>query len=209
MMEEEQLETEIDQSDRIQEKITLALVSLDENLEAITTPAEGLSGHHVESHSPSPGPREEVHLATLRSSVSTSVSHATSMTTNTVIATMLDASPYTATASSSISTFLTSSAPTGLLPTSVALPLTTSLSWPSMTFTSASGLSSATFDSPLYSFGPTSLSSGAHLVYRYHLSHLVYHPYHPSHSVLHLPCYWNPSSPRSCHLISSLLSVGR
>ena len=165
--EEEQLEMKIDQSDRIQLESTLALISIEESLETITTPTEGLSGHHLveERHSPSPGPRDEVYLATLPTSVSISVSLANSITTSSVIATpMLDSSPYSATASSGSSTHLTSPGPTGLLPPSVALPLTTRLSWPSIMFTSASGLSGTTLGSSPRSFGLTSLLSSASFV---------------------------------------------
>ena len=124
--EDKQLESEIEQSDLIQEEISLALISIEETLEAITAPTEGphRQRHTEGTHSLESG---EVNLpAASHSSKSSSEGNMTPVTTSLVTAPSVpEVQLIPGATSSTVPALLPSSTLIGrLLPTSGASSLT-------------------------------------------------------------------------------------
>ena len=192
----EQIESEVEQSDLIQEEISLALISIEETLEAITAPTDVPHHQRDTEGTRSLESREVIFPATSHSSRSPSEDYVTSsVTTSLVSAPSVSEAPVIPGATSSMGpAFLPSvTVPERLLPISGASSLTATPPWSGIVFTSAGGLSGTTISSSSPLLGSTLSPSDASLL---------------SSSVAFLPTAVNPSAfvPSSMSSVTSFPS---
>ena len=166
--EEEHLEVDTEQADIVREDISLAIITIEEELEALTASSDEYSRQCCAEISTSPlsESREVGHLATSSSSMSARDSHTNYRTPGyATFPSTLDTSPLSGVTTTALFVpfhFSSSLVPIrGPLRTSGALPLTKPSSQPIVAFTSAGGLSGVSFGTTLFSGGPVSLTSSA------------------------------------------------